>query len=434
MDATERFLENWTKLAAELGEEPEWLAKQRAAGRARFAELGFPTTRHEEWKYTNVAPLTQLAFELPEGNELPPATLDELIERWRLPGATHLVIVDGRWVADRSALSELPETLQVESLRETVARDPEWLAERLGKGLDSERQAFTALNAGLWRDGLMLHAPAGLRVDKPLQLLCVQTGAERPLEIQLRHLLSIERGAEVTLIEHYVGLDGHPTFCNVITEIELGENAKLDRYKVEVEGERGYHIGRVEGTQGRDAQLRSHVFSFGGQLLRDDFASRLEGAGSDTTFNGLFLVDGERLVDHHTAIDHAVPNCTSNELYKGILGDTSRGVFNGKVFVREGAQGTMAQQSNKNLLLSRAATINTKPQLEIWADDVKCTHGATVGQLDDEAMFYLRARGIGEEQAKSMLIRAFAAELLDGVRHLPLRMQLEAQLEQRLVD
>jgi Fe-S cluster assembly protein SufD len=434
MNATERFLENMSKLDAELGDQPAWLKEQRAQARERFAELGFPTTRHEEWKYTNVAPLTRLAFELPEGNELAQAALDETIERWRLPGSALAVIVDGRWVSERCELAELPEELVVESLRRSVARDPEGLAERLGKRLDSEQQAFTALNAGLWRDGLRLHAPAGLRVERPLQLLCINSGAERPQEIQLRHLLTVERSAEVTLIEHYVGLDGRPTFCNVVSEIELGDNAQLDRYKIELEGERGYHVGRVEAAQGRDARLRSHVFSLSGQLIRDDFGSRLDGVGGDATFNGLFLADGERVVDHHTVVDHAVPNCTSNELYKGILGDKARGVFNGKVFVRQDAQGTAAQQSNKNLLLSRSATINTKPQLEIWADDVKCTHGATVGQLDGDALFYLRARGIGEEQAKSMLIRAFAAELLDGVRHLPLRMQLEEQLEARLSD
>lgn len=436
MQATERFLESWPRLEAELGDEPAWLRSQRAAGRARFGELGFPTLKDEEWKYTNVRALSQLSFELADapagqlGDSARGRAVAEQLEAWRLPGMALAVFVDGCFVSELSELDALPGELRVGSLRE--ARADGLVAEHLGQVADCSGNAFGALNAGLWRDGLFLHATAGLKMETPLLVLHLMSDAERACEQQLRHLIVAERGAEVTLIEHYLGVEGAPSFRNVVAEVVVGENALVDRYKVEVEGRQTTHIERHAARLGRDSRYRSHVFSLGGQLVRNDLGARLTDTGAESLFNGLFLVDGERHVDHHTVVDHEKPHCQSHELYKGILADKARGVFNGKVFVREGAIGTDARQSNKNLLLSPSATIDTKPQLEIFADDVKCTHGATVGQLDKEALFYLRTRGIDAAQAKSMLIRAFAAELLDDVRLLPLRMQLEGELERRL--
>jgi len=439
MNATSRFLENWNKLETELRDEPPWLAAARSHGRERFAALGFPTTRQEDWKYTSVKPLTELAFELPDGDALDDNRIADAIARWHVPGASLAIIVDGRWREDLSHLVDLPDCLRIESLRRAIVRDPAWVQEHLGQGVDNETQAFTALNTALWRDGLVIHVEAGLAVEQPIQVLCIATGARRPQEIQLRHLIVLETNAELRLIEHDVGLEGrdadhdeHPTFSNIVTEISLGENASLDRYTIEACGRRSYHVGRLVTRKAHDASVRSHVFTLSGKFLRDDFESVLAETGSECTFNGLFIASEDDLVDHHTSIDHTAPHCTSRELYKGILFDRAQGVFNGKVFVRQDAQGTDSEQNSKNLLLSPRAVINTKPQLEIWADDVKCTHGATIGQLDAEALFYLRARGIGLDEAKSMLIRAFAAELLDGIRFLPLRLQLEGELAEHL--
>jgi Fe-S cluster assembly protein SufD len=278
------------------------------------------------------------------------------------------------------------------------------------------------------RDGLFLSVPPAVRLDKPVQLIAFQSG-EQPLQCHFRHLVLVGRSAEATLIETYAGnKTSQPYFNNVVTEALLGENAQLDRYKVELESRAGYHIATFKSQQRKDSRLRNHGFSLGGQIARNETLTVLDDEGIDCELGGLYAADDERLVDHQVSVDHARPRSQSKQLFKGVLADRAKGVFCGRVHVHQDAQQTDAQQSNKNLLLSRSATINSKPVLEIFADDVKCSHGATVGQLDQEALYYLRARGIGKDQARHMLIDAFAAELIDRVRVEPLKPLLSAAL------
>lgn len=425
MDATERFLENHARLEEIVGAEPAWLAELRKAGRESFAAQGFPTSKHEEWKYTTLAELSRQAFSLSgeEGLEAAAAAVAEE----QLEGAHRLVFVDGELAQGLSDLGELPEGVVLGSLRQVLAEDGDWVRALLGAQAGLGGWPLTALNAALWRDGLALRVPPKVALEKPVQAIYVTTALKRPLEVQLRSLVELGQSASATLIESHVGLSAaQASFTNVVSEVVLGDDARLHRIKSEREGDDAFHVARFELRQGRDSSFRSHVFSLGGKLSRDDLDTRFDGQGGQCELYGLFFARNDHQVDHHTAVDHAVPRCRSVESYKGVLDDKARGVFNGKVFVREGAQQTDGQQSNKNLLLSESATINTKPQLEIFADDVKCTHGATVGQLDEEALYYLRARGIGLEQARGMLIRAFAAEVIEGVGHEALRERLES--------
>jgi len=424
MDATERFLENAPRLAEIVGVQPVWLSALRKEGHDSFAERGFPSSKDEEWKYTSLVALSRQSFTLAGDAGL--AAAADLVQQERLAGAHLLVFVDGEMATDLCSVGELPEGVMFTSLRHALVKDEAWVRRRLGAQAKLEAWPLTALNAALWRDGLALRVPAKVVLEQPLQVIYLTTAQKQSLEVQLRSLVEVGESAQVRLIESYVGLEGaQASFTNVVSEVTLGDNARLDRVKSEREGDATFHVGRFELRQGRDSSFRSHIFSLSGKLLRDDLNTRFEGEGGECELYGLFFASGDHLVDHHTVVDHAVPRCRSVESYKGVIDGKARGVFNGKVIVREDAQHTDSQQSNKNLLLSESATINSKPQLEIFADDVKCAHGATVGQLDEDALFYLRARGIGLEEARSMLIRAFAVEVTEGVHDEALREGLE---------
>lgn len=432
MEASERFLENWAKLSNELNNEPAWLKRQRAESRSHFESIGFPTTKNEEWKYTNLQSLTQTTFELADPKIDKINELKELIDKYLLPGAISMVFIEGSFNADLSDFSEKPDGLIIEALSNAVGNDSYRLEEKLGALLPKPIEHFEALNSAMWRDGAYICVKENRTIKPAIQLIHIGSTTIQASEATLRHLFEVEKNSSLQIVESYISLNNRPGFTNVLSEYFVADNASVDRYKVEDENNSSFHISRTYLRENRDSRVRSHVFSFKGQLVRNDLNSDMQAEGADCLFSGLYLVDQERVVDHHTVINHAKPHCTSTELYKGILNDKAKATFNGKVYVRHGAQGTQAEQSNKNMLLSQAATINTKPQLEIWADDVKCSHGATVGQLDADAMYYLRTRGIGKIEARNMLLRAFAAELLDGIKCLPLRIQLEDLLEEAL--
>ncbi len=382
------------------------LAEVRAEARRRFEQLGFPTRKNEDWKYTNVAPIARTVFASPNGARALPADPLSALE------ADRLVFVNGRYRRDLSSVELCPAP-----------------AGHLARYAAFNAQSFVALNTASFEDTAYVEIPAGRVLERPVYVLHLsagQTTASHP-----RTLIVAGKGAQADLVELYAGT-GAGYFTNAVTEIEIGEGAVVNHYKLQTEAPDAYHVATVQAHQERVSVWNSYSISLGGLLVRNDINSVLAGEGCECTLNGLFLTGGEQHVDNHTALDHASPHCSSREYYRGILAGRSTGVFNGKILVRKDAQKTDAIQSNKNLLLSPDASINTKPQLEILADDVRCTHGATVGQLDADALFYMRSRGIGGEDARHLLTVAFASDVLDRVRLEPLRARLEELVRNRL--
>ena len=396
----------------------------------RFTALGMPTTRLEAWRFTNVAPIADTAFTLAEPAEREAAKADTAPHV--LPGAgAGLTFINGRHVAPASDVAGLPAGVEAASLADALAADAgetrAAVEAHLASGADFENEAFTALNTALLHDGAVVRVPAGVVVEQPIQLLFVTSpppGGE-PVTTHPRVLIVVGENARVRIAESHGGGGRSPYLTNTVAEVVAGPGAVVDHYKVIRESPAGHHVGALRVRLGRGANFSSHAITLGGAIVRHDAHARLDGEGAECTLNGLYLADGRRLVDNHTTIHHARPRCSSHELYKGILDGEARAVFNGKIVVALDAQKTDAKQTNKALLLSEEAQINTKPELEIFADDVKCTHGATVGQLDADALFYLRARGLGPEQARSVLIHAFASDLLNHVALEPLRERLE---------
>ncbi|MDQ3813642.1 MAG: Fe-S cluster assembly protein SufD [Armatimonadota bacterium] len=437
MEAKERYLALFEQERRGAGNEPAWLRRLREAGIARFAELGFPTTRHEEWKYMDVRPIANLACapvaahgEGPHLNGLGTGS----IEPFLLNGLDHcrLIFVNGHYSPELSSHCGLPQGVTVASLAAAIADDSELVQQHLGRYAPFESEAFTALNTAFLQDGAFIHIPNGIVIEEPIHLLFVTTSSETPSLTHPRNLILVGDNSQVTLIESYVSPTHDTYFANAVTEIVAGKNAVLDHYKVELESDAAFHIGTMQVQQDRNCNFFSHSFSFGGRLARNNATAVMGGEGIECTLNGLYVVTGEQLIDNHTVMDHAQPHCHSYELYAGVLDGRGRGVFNGKIFVRQDAQKTDAIQSNRSLLLSPDAEVDTKPQLEIFADDVKCTHGATVGQLDEDALFYLCTRGITPNTARDLLTHAFADDIIERVKVEPLRAQLEQELFNRL--
>jgi Fe-S cluster assembly protein SufD len=423
---------------------PGWLQEIRDHGASRFAQLGYPTVRNEDWRFTSVSQIASAEL-LPAPASI---TLDEaLLETFLYANAAHrIVFVNGRFVAALSRTSALPAGVRFGSLAQATASDGAEVERFFGRQVDIDARAFAALNSAFASDGGYVSIPEGVVLDAPLQLVFVAVAPTVPaattgrpalsaLSTPMSHprtLIVLGPNSQAQIVETYVGLPGQRYLTNAVTEVFVGPNAVLDHYKVQEESVEAFHIASMHVQAGRSSSFSSHSFALGGKLVRNDAIATLAGEGAECTLNGLYLADGERLVDNHTTIDHAKAHCPSHEIYKGIIGGKARAVFNGKIIVRQDAQKTDAKQTNRALLLSDDATINTKPQLEIFADDVKCTHGAAIGQLDEDALFYLRARGLTLQEARDMLIHAFAGDILNRVKIEPLRRALETELYAQL--
>jgi Fe-S cluster assembly protein SufD len=415
-------------LAGRAGVEPSWLTTIRRAAHARFQALGFPTTRDEEWRFTPVAPIADTVF-LPADTAAAVSRAQLLPYLVRPLSCTQLVFVNGRFSPGLSTVQGAPKGVVAASLASVLQNDPGLVDPYFTRCATFDGQSFTALNTAFAADGAVLYIPANAVLPAPVQILYYSTNtASAPVVVHPRTIIVAGDNSEGRIIETYAGPDGERYFTNAVTEIVGGENAQLQHYRVQRESLASYHVSSTHIYLERSAVFAQQSFTFGGALVRNDVSAKLDAEGIECTINGLYLASGERLVDNHTTIDHAKPHCNSHEIYKGMLDGRARGVFNGKIFVRQDAQKTDAKQTNQVLLLSDDATINTKPQLEIFADDVKCTHGATVGQIDAEALFYLRARGIGEDEARAMLVHAFASDIIDRVTIEPLRQSLESML------
>ncbi|MCL4837844.1 MAG: Fe-S cluster assembly protein SufD [Thermoanaerobaculia bacterium] len=405
------------------GGDPAAVASLRERAAARFAELGLPTTRHEEWRFTNLAPVARIPYRRAGGHL--PADAEARLAPHRLPGSVELVFVGGRLAPGLSRIGELPAGLEAGGLAGLLAASADGQLADLGRPTDFAEHAFAALNTALFADGAFVRAAPGAVIDRPVHLLFLgHAEAGAPTAAFPRLLLLAGERSQMTVVERYVGADGESYLTCPVTELVAAPGAVVDHYKLQREGSDAHHLAVFTVETGRGANVTSHSISLGGALVRHDVRARLAGEGGEATLNGLYMVRGRQFVDTHMRVDHAEPHCASHELYKGILNESARAVFNGRIYVHPHAQKTDAKQTNRNLLLSKEALVNTNPQLEIFADDVKCTHGSTVGQLDDDAIFYLRSRGIGEVAARSLLTYAFASDIVERIRVEPVRQEL----------
>lgn len=407
-----------------------WVQRLRDHAAAIFAERGFPTSRCEEWKYTDTHRLKKRAFEM-IASSAPACTLENIEPCFLQDLTTHrLVFVDGRFSPALSHTSMLPAEVAVQSFAQALPPHVDIIEPHLSRHADMDANPFTAINTMLMSDGAFIYLPAGAVIEAPIHLLYLSTvdGGTS----QLRNLIVAGESAQATVIEHYADLNGDTHWTNAVTEIALDKNANLEHYKLGEAGDKGFHIATIEARQRRDSRFTSHNATVSGRLVRNDINVRLEGENAQCTLNGLYVLKGRQHVDNHTRIEHVEPRAVSRELYKGVLDGWSRAVFNGKVIVHKYAQQTDSNQANHNLLLSPNAEVDPKPQLEIYADDVKCTHGVTVGQLDLEALYYLRSRGIPELEARALMTFAFANDVITRMRLEPIRARLENLIKTRL--
>ena len=416
-----------------VAEGPEWLEPIRRAAAESFRQTGFPAARHEEWRFTPIQPIVHGEWRPAGGGSerVTRADLDPFIfghAEW----AT-LVFVNGELAPALSAVSELPDGVVVSSLSEALRSGHPALERHLGRHVDVADSPFAALNTAQMTEGGFLYVPANVELDRPVNLVFVTTAGAAGTVSHPRTLVAVERGARASLVESYVTLaPGERYWTNPVTEVWTGRQAWLEHTRMQRESEAAYHVGFTMAAQERDSHYRHFSMAMGGAMARHNLHVRLAGENVETLMYGLYLTRGEQVVDNHTAIFHDEPNCNSWEVYKGILDDRSRGVFNGKVFVKPEAQKTDAKQTNRNIVLSDHAKVDTKPQLEIFADDVRCTHGATVGRLDEVALFYARSRGIPAAEAQRLLTYAFAAEVIDEVALEPVRNELTRLVLARL--
>ena len=418
------------------GRELSWLRELREKSFARFCQAGFPTTRDEDWRFTNVAEIARTPFQLPVG----PAQDDGIsaadLAPWRIPGAAcQLVFVNGRFSPKLSSLSRLPVGVEVDSLARKLALNPSVLESHLGRYLNTERDSFAALNTAFAEDGAYVHITRGTVLEAPIHVLFVTVDAGVPTVTHPRNLIIAEESSQVSVVEDYVSLpqaDAAATLSNSATELLAGDSAVVSHYMLEREHERAFNVSTLRVQQGRSANVASHSVLMGGLLVRNNVHPVLAGEGGDCLINGLFVGGATQHLDNYMLVEHASPHCGSRQFYNGILDDRAHGVFHGRIVVHKDAQKTDAKQTNRNLLLSDSAQIDTKPQLEIHADDVKCTHGATIGQIDEDALFYLRSRGIDLTAARTLLLLAFAGECVARMKEEPLRRHIERLMNERL--
>ncbi len=388
-----------------------------------FNELGFPTIKHEEWKYSNVKNLVNQGFEFNAVSSFSQEDVNQL-DIPNLEGNI-LYFINGVYNAELSVVVSPESELQILSLADAIKQQPELVAQNINKNSDIEVNAFTALNTAFAQHGIFIHVPAGKVVEQPVILRFISDARQANVASQPRNLIVIGKRAEVQVAEAFRSLGDNQCFTNAVTEFVVAEEANVHYYKIQNESDNAYHIGTTSVYQEGKSVFTANTVTANGGFVRNNLNIKIDGEYAEANMFGLYIPNGKQHIDNHTAVDHAKPNSNSNELYKGILKDKSTGVFNGKIFVREDAQKTNAFQSCKNVLVSADATMNTKPQLEIWADDVKCSHGTTTGQLNTDALFYMQARGISKEAARSLLMLAFAQDVIDKMEIPAIKAYLE---------
>ena len=413
--------------------QPNWLKPLRQAGLAGFTALGFPKLSDEDWRFTNVAPIAQLPFTLAR-----PAAVNgaetKLIDESAFAKLTghRLVFVNGFFCAKLSNIKALAGGARVESLAAALTQEATLVEKHLGQYAHTANNTFAALNQAFFTDGAFIFVPKGVEVAEPVQLIYISSAKQTGETILPRNLVIAKANSKLTVVESYISTGNVAYFTNAVTEIFAGDNARVEHVKLQDEAAKSFHIATIAGEFGRASNVTIHSFALGAKLSRTNIRTKLAGEGLECILNGLYLTKDEQLADHHMSVEHAQPHCASHEYFNGILDDKSKGVFHGRIYVHPIAQKTDAKQTNKNLLLSDDATADTKPQLEIYADDVKCTHGATIGQLNAESIFYLRSRGIGTDMARQMLIHAFAGEIIERIQCEPAREVIDKLVWDRL--
>jgi len=430
-NGTESLVATFSQVAS--AAPPKWLLPLRQAGIASFAEQGFPKLSDEDWRFTNVAPIARLNFSLAAQAVVNGAETKVLADSVfaALPGH-RLVFVNGFFSAKLSRLKAVTGGVRIESLAAALAQDAALIEKHLGQYAHTAGNAFAALNQALFADGAFIFVPSGVTVAEPVQLIYISSAKKSGETALPRNLIIAEANSQVTVVESYLATASVPYLTNAVTEIVAGDQAFIEHVKVQDEAAAAFHIATIAGEFGRASNVSVHSFALGAKISRNNIRTKLAGEGLECVLNGLYLTKDEQLADHHMIVEHAQPHCASHEYFNGILDDQSKGVFHGRILVREIAQKTDAKQTNKNLLLSDDASADTKPQLEIYADDVKCTHGATIGQLNDESIFYLRSRGMSRDTARQMLIHAFAGEIIERIKCEPARAVIDQLVWDRL--
>jgi len=387
--------------------EPERVRRIREQAAERFNALGWPTMRLEEWKYTSLTPLTNIDW------KTDPSKGDDPVSPFGDRPIAELIFVNGGLHANRTTLANEHPGIRILPIREAMESDS--FAQHFSRYADYEKHALTALNTALWQDGAYIEIAPGTVVEGFIHLLYIGGGdAGHPVMSHHRNLIVAGRGSQITVVESFFGKGMY--FTNTVTEVVAGDGAVVDHYKFENESIEAFHIGTVQIHQERASNVASRTIAIGGGLVRNEINVALAGEGASLSMEGLFVLSGKQHIDNHTVIDHVAPHCDSMELFKGILDENARGIFDGRIIVEPDAVKTSSRQTNRNLLLSETAVVDSKPSLEIHNDDVKCNHGSTIGQLDEEALFYLRARGIGEEDARNLLVYAFASEIVERMK------------------
>ena len=415
--------------------DPLWARHLRRAAMSRFQSLGFPTARrgNEEWKYTDVGPIAEALFQPQDSAPLPRIDAADVAEAsLGEPGWSQMVFVNGSYAEELSSVSPLPAGVMAVSLAEAMRSVPELVQEHLARHADYETKPFTALNTAFVHEGAFIHIPQGILMEQPIRLLFLSTSQEQEVASYPRVLIVAGKDSRATIVEGYGGISDGRYFSNAVTEIVVGDGARVEYYKVQRQSEKAFHVTTTEVALGRDSNFSSVNVDLGGGLVRNNLNVLTEDQGSSCMLNGLYLVNGTQHVDNQVIIDHAKPYTTSRELYKGILDGKSRSVFHGSIIVREGAVKVNANQVDKNLLLSDQAEADTKPAFWIYCDDVKCGHGAACGQMDENALFYLRSRGIDEKAARGLLTRAFVSDVIGSIGNEPLRGQIDGLVQAKL--
>lgn len=414
------------------GQSKSAIHQVRRAALAQLQSAGLPAARDEEYKFTNItkALLKNIDFDKASpGFELEASAISNV----QLDGldAYKLIFLNGEYNAS------LSDPITVEGLTvlpfETALKEKQEVVDQyFGKNADLEADPFIAMNTAFSMNGVFIQIADNIVVDKPIVLYFIGDSAKARLSYQIRNLIIGGKFTKATVIEKFDTIGEHESFTNVVNEFSVDDSAHIQYFKIENDSEKAYHVSNTYASQEANSTFTANTFALNGAMIRNNLNIRLDGEGCESYMNGLYVLKGKTHVDNHTVVDHVKANCYSNELYKGIMDDRSRGVFNGKIFVRQDAQKTNAFQSNKNVLLSDNATINTKPQLEIWADDVKCSHGCTTGQLDQDALFYLQARGIQKDKARAILLRAFASDVLENIDNEAIKNYLGDIITERL--
>lgn len=430
-DNVDTYVSAFKQLAAGAFQgEPSWLLNQRQQAIGHFAEVGFSSNRDEDWRLANLTPVTRRPYSLNgSGREVELAE----IEQHLVPGLTgpRLVFVNGKLSPQLSRLEENRHAVHVMSLADALAKQDPVLEQHLGRYCLIEGQPFTALNTALWTEGALVHVKRSAELDQPIELVYVSTGVDGTLT-NPRTLIVAESNCHASVLEYHLALGEGEYWSNGVTEVVVEPNAFLAHYWIELESKQAINVSTLRAELSRDSRMESHTVLFGGSLVRNNVHPILNGEGCDCLVNGLYIGGGNQHLDNHMRVEHAKPHCDSRQFYKGILDDHSTGVFAGRIVVHPDAQKTDAKQTNMNLLRSPDAEADSKPQLEIYADDVKCTHGATIGQIDEDAIFYLRSRGIDAVTARNILVHAFASESLERMQLEKVRDYLEGLISQRL--